>query len=589
MIKSQFSPEAMAFPAFIDWFALILSGSVILIGAWIKHTQLSEGGQAIAHMMGGRRIDLSRSNPQERRLLNIVEEMSIASGIPVPPVYVLHNEPNINAFAAGLNPANAVLGFSMGSIEKLNRDELQGVVAHEFSHIFNGDMRLNMRLITLVAGLQSIAHVGRFLLDTDSRPRSRSSNDRSGNLALFGFVIMLAGLFGSFMAGVVKAAVSRQREYLADATAMQYTRNPHGIGGALLKIMNDGFSLKNYFAKEASHFLFASDSSYLSLSTHPPLRDRVERVAPELLKSYENGSLNLVLKNGVETDTAPASFDLSPASSPTMGFATQASTSKTNSVSTLEFNTIESAYSASTAIAAILSVENLRIAQGKESKVQNSIGVRTAEALRSYSSEADFHIQFQRQLKLYMDLDISTALERRSRVLKIAMPHIRKLSKPDRQAFYNLADRLSRANDHVSIFEGACLAVLRKAFAVASQTSSMTFADSASQLLSAISNSAVDPVDALKAFQAGRTYLISQKIPGIQTSLIRYIRPSDQNGEVIIAALQTADLQSTKVKRGLLLSIESAALFDRKISSGEAELLRMVGLALDLPNPSLES
>ncbi len=593
-----FVSSQAAFPNFFDLLAIVLSSGVVFIGAWIKHIQLADGGAVIAHMMGGRRIDSSSSNPKEKRLLDVVEEMSIASGIPVPPVYVLHNEPNINAFAAGLNPSNAVLGFSSGSIEKLSRDELQGVVAHEFSHIFNGDMRLNMRLITLIAGLQSIAHVGRFLLDSD-RPRS-SSNKRNGNLALFGFILMLAGLFGAFMAGIVKAAVSRQREYLADATAMQYTRNPHGIGGALLKIMKGDFGLDNYFAKEASHFLFAAESSYFSLSTHPPLRERVERVAPDLLKAFENGSLKLDYEPAAETIATP--IDESPSSQTSglsaTGFSANvaASASKAPATSiaanTLNIPTIQSTIDASIAITSILAFENLRIVQTRKVAVESSVGVKMATLIKTYNEDSSFQKRVHSQIAYYMSIEPKTALEMRATVMKLALPYARKMHKLDREKFYQFAEALCESNDHISIFEGACLAVLRKAFALSAKRPNMSFAESASHLLSAISNlvesphSANEPIDALKGFQAGRTFLISQKIPGLQIAQIRFIRAADQSGAILADSIWTADQQDLKIKRELLLAIECVAEFDRRLSVGEAELLRMVGLALDLPNPN---
>jgi len=595
-----------AFPNFFDLLAIVLSSGVVLIGAWIKHTQLADGGHVIAHMMGGRRIDSDPRNPKERRLLNVVEEMSIASGIPVPPVYVLHNESSINAFAAGLNPANAVLGFSSGSIEKLNRDELQGVVAHEFSHIFNGDMRLNMRLITLIAGLQSIAHVGRFLLDSDNH-RS-TSDDRDDKLALFGFILMLVGLFGAFMAGIVKAAVSRQREYLADATAMQYTRNPDGIGGALLKILKGDFTLGNYFAKEASHFLFAAESSYFSMSTHPPLRDRVKRVAPDLLKAFENGSLKIEDEPATESFQTPINASqkaqasrLSTVGFAAAGFSPNAAPSATKAPptsTTTESHSvpiIQTTFDATIAITSILAVENLRIVQNKKTAVDSSVGVNTASVIKTFSEDSEFEKLVHQQIANYMAIDLNTALEMRATVMKLALPHVRKMAKLDREKFYKFAESLCRTNEHISIFEGACLAVLRKAFAIPAEKATMSFTDSASHLLSAISNSVQSPhpenetVDALKAFQAGRTFLISQKIPGLQVAQIRYIRAADQSGTTLTDAIWATDRQSLKLKRTILLAIECVALFDRRLSIGEAELLRMIGLALDLPNPNLES
>ena len=192
---------------------------------------MSSGGSAVAESLGGRLVDSNTRDPHERKLLNVVEEMAIASGVPMPQVYVLDDEPGINAFAAGHTPSDAAVAVTRGCIATLTRDELQGVIGHEFSHILNGDMRLNLRLMGIIFGILCLAVIGRILLS------SRSGNSKDKNpLPLLGLALLILGWIGVFFGRLIQAAVSRQREFLADASSVQFTRNPGGLSGALQKI-----------------------------------------------------------------------------------------------------------------------------------------------------------------------------------------------------------------------------------------------------------------------------------------------------------------------------------------------------------------
>jgi len=271
-------------------FVYVCMGTVMVIalGSLLKIAELSQGGETVALMLGGRRIDPQTTDLAERRLLNVVEEMSLASGIPVPPVYVLDHEPGINAFAAGHTPRNAVVAASRGSLTYLTRDELQGVMGHEFSHVLNGDMRLNIRLIGLLNGILILAILGYYLIRvTGSSRSSRSSENGRGRLIalLIGLGLLIIGYIGVFFGNLIKAAVSRQREYLADASAVQFTRYPQGIAGALRKIggLVEGSTIKDGHAHECSHMFFgdAFARSFLGLlATHPPLPERIHRIDP---------------------------------------------------------------------------------------------------------------------------------------------------------------------------------------------------------------------------------------------------------------------------------------------------------------------
>ena len=276
--------------ASIDPERLLMVSGVVCAGIGLaclfKHLQLARGGKVVAEMLGGRLLDPASTEPAERRLLNIVEEMALAAGLPVPPVYVLP-EASINAFAAGHASADAVIGVTEGSMRLLARDELQGVVAHEFSHVLNGDMRLNLRLIAVLHGILFIALSGRLLLEGVGRSSRRSSSrDNSGLLLLgLGVSFLVIGWVGVFFGRLIKAGVSREREYLADASAVQFTRNPLGLAGALRKIGGPGAHglIANPRAETASHLFFAQalNTRLLSLfATHPPLDERIRLLDP---------------------------------------------------------------------------------------------------------------------------------------------------------------------------------------------------------------------------------------------------------------------------------------------------------------------
>jgi len=251
--------------------------AVILIGSAYKTMALSAGGSAVSEMMGGRPVSPNSNDPDERKLLNVVEEMAIASGVPVPQVYVMDEEDGINAFAAGHKPGDATITVTRGCMKILSRDELQGVIGHEFSHVLNGDMRLNLRLMGIIFGILCLAIIGRIFLRT---------RGRNNPLLPLGFVLLIVGYIGVFFGRLIQAAVSRQREFLADASSVQFTRNPGGITGALKKIGGlgeTGSRLRAAHAEEVSHMFFGNGISepFIGLlETHPPLAERIRVFDP---------------------------------------------------------------------------------------------------------------------------------------------------------------------------------------------------------------------------------------------------------------------------------------------------------------------
>jgi Zn-dependent protease with chaperone function len=264
---------------------------VISLAGLYRKSQLSGGGSSIASMMGGRLVNMASTDPDEQKLMNVVEEMAIASSVPMPEVFVMSEEKGINAFAAGYTVDDAVIGVTDGCMRRLSRDELQGVIAHEFSHILNQDMRLNLRLVAVVFGLFVLSQLGRLLMQigfSSSGRRSSRNRDEGGGAVVVGIAglgIMAAGGLGILMGNLIKSAVSRQREYLADSSAVQFTRNPEGLAGALKKIgaMATGSRLLTPHAEEASHMFFGNgmrESWFSFAATHPPLLNRILLLEP---------------------------------------------------------------------------------------------------------------------------------------------------------------------------------------------------------------------------------------------------------------------------------------------------------------------
>jgi Zn-dependent protease with chaperone function len=249
--------------------------TIIAVGTTIRSAQLQGGGAVVARSMGADLVDPNTSDPLKRRLLNVVEEMAIASGVPVPAVYVMERENGINAFAAGHTAADSAITVTRGTLERLDRAELQGVIGHEFSHILNGDMRLNMRLLGFVAGLFAIATVGRVL--TRAGPR----RGRGNMFVVAGLLMVALGYVGLLLGRMIQAAIARQREFLADASAVQFTRDPQGLRDALVKVgaSEQGSALHADQTEEVSHMLFASGLSE-AFATHPPLVDRIRALDP---------------------------------------------------------------------------------------------------------------------------------------------------------------------------------------------------------------------------------------------------------------------------------------------------------------------
>ncbi|MEX1049268.1 MAG: M48 family metallopeptidase [Akkermansiaceae bacterium] len=275
----------------------VAAGGTIFLGSLFKIMRLSGGGAVVARDLGARQVDSDTRDPDERRLLNIVEEMAIASGMVAPEVWVMDQEEGINAFAAGTDPSNAVVAVSRGCLAQLNRSELQGVVAHEFSHILNGDMKLNMRLIGWLFGILMLSMIGRILLRSmyfrGGGGRGRDKGGAGMALLVAGIGLLAIGSIGVFFGRLIQAAISRQREFLADAAAVQFTRDPSGIAGALKKIGASAHhgKIEAPKASEASHMFFANAGMFsFGFATHPPLDVRIRAIERDWDGKFPHGA-----------------------------------------------------------------------------------------------------------------------------------------------------------------------------------------------------------------------------------------------------------------------------------------------------------
>jgi Zn-dependent protease with chaperone function len=295
-------------------------GGFIGAASLYRMQQLREGGGYVARSMGGVRVERGTGDPRRRMLHNVVEEMSLAAGVPVPEVYVLEQETGINAFAAGHTPANAAVAVTRGALQNLSRDQLQGVIAHEFSHILNGDMRLSMRLIGLIFGLMAVALTGRMLLRV-----SRHGDKGAVPLAIAGLVIAVVGQVGFWAGRILQAWISRKRECLADASAVQFTRNPDGLRDALIRAaaLGEQRRFASPALEEVAHMLFLPGVQHW-LATHPPLLERVQALDPHVnqaqLESMLRRSHAAWKQSQAESKPEPSIEDAAPAAQATRDF-----------------------------------------------------------------------------------------------------------------------------------------------------------------------------------------------------------------------------------------------------------------------------
>lgn len=563
---------------------------IVLAGTSYKILALREGGAAVARLLGGRLVDRATTDGDERRLLNVVEEMAIAAGMRVPPVYVLDEEPGLNAFAAGYSPDDAVVAVTRGSLEQLTRDELQGVIAHEFSHIFNGDMRLNVNLMGVLHGILVIGLIGYSIVrggvGTGSGPRRRSSGrgEGGGGIFVFGLLIMVIGFIGVFFAKLIKSAVSRQREYLADASAVQYTRNPAGIGNALRKIAGSyGSRIRSPRAEEASHFYFADGlaSSLLSLTaTHPPVAERIRRIDASLVSGAEEetemmertGALSGFAGGRTEIPLTPADL--------------------TAQVGTLQQQHIDYAARLIAALPPdIRSMANeLFGAQALLYSLLLGDAASAREGQLKYLEE-NLAPEVLAEVKKASTLLEKCGAETRLPLVDLALPVLFGFSAEQFKRFRTSVHALILVDNEVTLFEFALARILahtlerrvlkKRQAAVLYQSISEVLA-SCQVLLSAVAHYAGDGVSAQQSYaQALSELKLSQNIP--------LLEHDDSTLEHLNGALNDLTRASAPVKKNVIAACAAAVQADGRVTMEEAEVLRAICESLDCPVPPLHA
>jgi Zn-dependent protease with chaperone function len=587
----------------IDWrtFATVSAavGGVVLVGSLYKILALSAGGKTVAESLGGKLIPRNTDDPKQRKLLNVVEEISIASGTPAPPVYVLADEAGINAFAAGFSPRDAVIGVTQGTIDHLSREQLQGVIAHEFSHIFNGDMRLNIHLIGVLNGILIFGIAGYYLLYSASFSRRGRSNDKgaAGMLAL-AIGLMVIGYAGTFFGGLIKSAVSRQREYLADASAVHFTRNPDGIAGALKRIggLEFGSKVENPGASEISHAFFAQGVSGFmqSLSaTHPPLAKRILRIDPHWDGKFDTSDKTDPARNEVKASARASMTREQVAANVTtvaMGAAMADVVNAIDQIGNPGQETINHARSLISELP-ILVKQAAREPYGARAVIYSllldpgqEIRDRQLKHLQAYADPGVFELTH----KLIADMDwLDTKY--RLPLIDIAIPALKQLSISQYQVFRDNLVALVEMDSKIELLEWTLQKILFnhldgqffKLTHTSMRYSSVGQLKHEIELLLSVMAYAghQDQKDVQAAFTAATKPM---KISGLQLVDKNKISLSDLD-----RSLQKLINLKPLAKQRLLKACAASVVNDHKISAVEVELLRAFSDVLDCPMPPI--
>jgi Zn-dependent protease with chaperone function len=582
-------------------FALVCVGTLAVIGiaSAYKWSEFSTGGSAVADSVGGRRVDPHTADLRERQLLNVVEEMAIASGLPVPAVYILDEEPAINSFAAGLTASDAVVTITRGSLEKLTRDELQGVIAHEFSHILNGDMRMNVRVSAIIFGILVIGLAGRATLWGMRYGRIGSSRGKGNGAVVvilgIGVALLVIGYAGYFFGKLIQASLSRQREYLADASAVQFTRNPGGVTGALKKIGGYaiGSTLDTHRAAGISHFFFAQTfvSNFGGLwATHPPLPTRIRAIDPDFDGEFPEPPEVVDVAKEPWSKVAhmpPLAPPPSPQVAVAFGAALAAAAGTLTAAGTAQARTIldeipaslraatRSPHDAPILIYGLLLDDDEAVRQRQLSAIAASDG---GDALRTLQ-QLDPAL---RQLKHVHRLP----------VLQLALPAVKVLAPSVLGAFSATLDAVVKADGRLTPFEFALQRIVMRELAtsrapsaaVAQIYSFQAVTAEISVVLSTLAHASSDSADqAARAFAEGAAQL------KLVEGKITLLPDGDSGLAQLDAALGKLADASGPIKQRLLMACAHVVSADGVVLEVEAELMRAIAASLDVPVPPLSA
>ena len=574
--------------------------AVVLGGSLYKVAQLSSGGGAVvAQQLGGQLLTSDTRDRDGRKLLNVVEEMAIASGTPTPPVYLLDEEDGINAFAAGFTPSDAVIGVTRGCMRHLSREELQGVIAHEFSHILNGDMRINIRLMGFIHGILLLGIIGYFLLRSSmfAGGGRRGGRDNSGLIMLAaGIGLMIAGFVGTFFGNLIKASVSRQRECLADASAVQFTRNPVGLAGALKKIagLDVGSALTSAAAPEASHMFFSRGlrNGLQSLfDTHPPIEERIARLDPSF--QIDASAAKQSPSGSSATTAAPAAaMGLSSAQPPpAAALAIEPADTAIESIGAPTPAHLDHAQNLVRQWPATLT-EACREPHGARGVFyallidqENPVQERQLERLDQFA-EAGIAQETRRWLPIIHELGPAQRLP----IVDLALPALRRLSRQQYQSFRENTQALVEADHRIELFEWTLQRILlahlaphfekvrrptrrKKLPSLAKETSLVLC------VLARLGNS--DEQAMHKAFQDGAAEL--------KPIRLEWLSEDRCDLAALDRALNRLTRATPTTAQQILRAAAACVASDRVVAESEAEVIRALADSLDCPMPPLLS
>ena len=545
--------------------------------------------------MGGRLVSPATGNSDERRLLNVVTEMALAAGTPVPPVFLMP-EPGINAFAAGTTVSNAVIGVTQGALAAFDRDQMQGVIAHEFSHIINGDMRLNLRLMGVIHGIMLLGYIGYFLLRSSFY--SRRSSSQQNPLPLIGIALIIVGFIGTFFGNWIRAGVSRQREFLADASAVQFTRNPLGIGGALQKIGIEAGLLANPKAAECAHLFFANGiaQGFASpFASHPPIQERIKKILPQwdgkLAVSPAATDAKTATNDGAASAFS-AGADVGMASAVTASGGGQPP-DLFNALFGGDGSNIPPAISP----AAISSAQNfirelpLEVRQAAEDSYSARSLLYTILLARKNDGCRKMQLA---QLRKFADPGVYEMVLRlfphiiglsRPACLSLAhrdLPALRQLSPAQYQKFIQNMDALVAADSTIDLFEWSVQAIVVHSLADCfgkrrtAKTDGGTFCSYAAYALSILANAGHNEALAERVFEKAQKHLPTRIA----------FDPSPFDPQKLFVAMQNLSKEKPRQKEKLMKAVISCVEHDNDINDDEAALVRAYAALLDSPLPA---
>lgn len=573
----------------------------ILTASWWRSRSLRAGGSTVAALMGGRRVRPDTADPAERQLMNIVEEMALASGVPVPATFVLDNEEGINAFAAGYSIHDAAVAVTRGCLERLERDEVQGVIAHEFSHILNGDMRLNIRMVGLLHGILLLTVVGRGILRGTVRGGRRGTGlgrsgkaEGAGAAIAAGLLLMAVGYIGVFFGKLIKSAFSREREYLADAAAVQFTRDPQGIAGALKKIsmLHPGSVMENHRAEELSHLFFARGlrENWLTFfKTHPPMEERIRRVDPAWDGRYDV-EVPAIMKERAEAARQSRVQGAGVPAMARLGLPTAAVIASIGAPAAVHLSyardlldripdTLRAAAHDETGAQALVLALLLDHRPG-------AVRTRQLEAVAAYGDDG-----LTLATRSMEAAAIDAGPDARLALLDLALPALRSLDDDQAGQLQSTAQRLIKEDGSVRMFDYALVHILARhlppgrdhANRYAEQIHSFQpLRGEVELILSAIAHSGTGSRrEAQAAFDAA-----AERLPDVARPVT--IGPADTlDLAAVDRALQQLERAAMGVRRRFLDACAHCVAFDGQVLAREAETLRAVAEALDCPLPPI--